>query len=1184
MPDQRQRSRTPRFEQHEPRVMLTVDLVVEIDELEPPGEISPGDEVTRIVRLYNNGDETADDAVIRAAFPDLDEITWERNSGFAQYLATARELREPDVVIEGYVRGANLIGDLDNDGRMEFSVTTDDGKFLLAGPPTNSGPMQLSVEDGIPNANEITLLGDINADGINDVAVNNRVVFGRDDLQLTELTMAQFEPDPGHGFAIGDDLLHIEHIGDVNADGIDDVFVNKNVYGRDEMLVDGIWVPRERLSAIIYGAPDIGATGELSIEAITATGEQSIASVLPFLANSVTEVGDLNGDGFAEFAFENPANAEHSARVVLGGPDIVSQEDWEPHFFNVEHMLETGYTFGPFTSLRAAGDINRDGVNDLLIQIAGAQCNFCTSSEKEISRTESGVAIVFGRTDIGDASSINEESPGVVTFGMSTPQLASGVGAWTEDLNADGHPDIAFASNGQQYVVFTDDSLESVHFGRVEDRYVQFNGVDGYTGVPDPSYIVDTNRDSDPEWWRRRNVHMGTETMYYRDVWLSDPFVSVPSHGDAIATGDGELVDVVDIPAGQSMIYRVTGLHREPAEPTESPFATVASGQFETDLRDNVFPQFDASLFSVEPVSGIRPDGDATVRVVVKNAGPATGTFRVSESITTELPDVAWTTESRPFPEWLHMDDWRRAHGPMFSLEHFTQVLTIGDINGDGYPEVMLPSPTILFGDADFGSDATPEVVSLVHSDSHWFISGTIPLEDIDGDGMDDLLLTTIGQVDRDSPRVTAFYILYGRSDISEVESIDINPTLTSLMSEPDTQNGIYASMGDINGDGQPDFHVASGSSYSASLFLSSPGYGLAQWLQEGAPNNRLLTFTNGLRRSVGITGVGDVNGDGIQDLTIVHNDSPGELILGSDDLLPGTLDAGRLRGVRLQGERDWSVRLLQGEHDLNGDGFIDLVALARNGEETRRAVVYGPVDLTSRRLRINNDVPLPSFETETYGLAHGDFNGDDYEDLAITLSPHESTILHGNPDGYSDRPFRLGSTPSGLVGGLYSYEGLWFLPGVDMNGDGADELIIRNFSYGEYNFDGARPGSINFLMGRPAVSASGTGPIQGTFEVPAGGEIVFEFSGRVPTTLNDAYFEVIPEGLDLDPLPVRVDVHPLPPADVNGDGGLDLADALVMAKWFGATDATFAQGDINEDGIVDFDDFLTLSAAIAEG
>ena len=98
-------SRKLSFEVVEARRLLAVDLVIEVQE--EPVEVA--DRAIRTVRVYNNGEETAHDAVVRASFPDMDDVTWERQSGFARFVhTTPADFGDPDFYLRGNIPRAVL--------------------------------------------------------------------------------------------------------------------------------------------------------------------------------------------------------------------------------------------------------------------------------------------------------------------------------------------------------------------------------------------------------------------------------------------------------------------------------------------------------------------------------------------------------------------------------------------------------------------------------------------------------------------------------------------------------------------------------------------------------------------------------------------------------------------------------------------------------------------------------------------------------------------------------------------------------------------------------------------------------------------------------------------------------------------------------------------------------------------
>jgi len=147
--------------------------------------------------------------------------------------------------------------------------------------------------------------------------------------------------------------------------------------------------------------------------------------------------GDVTGNGFADLAIGCPlANTPHDntglVKLYQGGSDFFSGES-EP----IASIFGRFDDFEAGSGLQSDGDVNGDGINDLLIGSLKAYRGFATKSGK--------IDVYWGRNAESWAALGNTPTPNIGVHGES-PKDYLGSNAAFGDLNGDGVSELLFGS------------------------------------------------------------------------------------------------------------------------------------------------------------------------------------------------------------------------------------------------------------------------------------------------------------------------------------------------------------------------------------------------------------------------------------------------------------------------------------------------------------------------------------------------------------------------------------------------------------------------------------------------------------------------------------------------------------------------------------------------------------------
>ncbi len=417
-----------------------------------------------------------------------------------------------------------------------------------------------------------------------------------------------------------------------------------------------------------------------------------------------------------------------------------------------------------------------------------------------------------------------------------------------------------------------------------------------------------------------------------------------------------------------------------------------------------------------------------------------------------------------------------------------------GDINGDGIEDFLVGSPNkaykfssphgqeqgnfpgdvfVIFGK---GNNFSPNLdTSLLDGTNGFKIANDIPggpfqfsgyqvstAGDINNDGIDDLMFSDPFRHDSFGQELGTTYVVFGKTSgfpaVFNVSDIDGTNGFVFIGADNYDQSALSLdSAGDINNDGINDIIIGARAARPTNkfgkcyiIYGSSTSFPA---LIKGSDLNGTNGFiikgeTDGDGIGNWVEGLGDVNGDGIDDVGFSGGNTNKTFVLfGKTGGFSNIVDASSINGttgfyVDLSSFSSNSGynRMITRVGDVNNDGINDILFGNRKlvfGKNTGFSV---PEDITS--LDGTNGVELTG-STYNTSSAGGDFNNDGIDDLIVGRLGSIAIVYGKNtPWSATLNPFSLPSSEAFVINRSdlrdYPVSDL-----EDINGDGITDVII---------------------------------------------------------------------------------------------------------------------------------------------
>jgi hypothetical protein len=771
--------------------------------------------------------------------------------------------------------------------------------------------------------------------------------------------------------------------GDVNGDGYDDIIVGASGYNLGQGRVY-IYFGGINMNSV----PDVIISGE-------ASGN--------YFGNSLSCAGDVNGDGYSDVIVGANSYSSSAGRAyIFFGGSVMN---------NVADVIFTGAVAGDNLgfSVSKTGDVNGDGFDDVIVSATGINSN-------------TGKAFIyFGGVSMNNVADVTLNGEAVNNnFGGSVSDAG--------DVNADGFSDVIISAKnysggfGKCYVYYGGESMNNTadvtmtgsisfeNLGYSISGTGDING-DNFDDVIISSYPMTGNA--------KGYVYFGGSVMNnIADMTVSSN-ASYDGFGAAVSgIGDINADGFKDFAIGavfNSSIGKVTVYYGGSTPDTIADQSVIGEGG-----------NFG---FSISDAGDVNDDGYADFIAAAPYYNSSRGrVYLYRNSLTgSDVPDV-------------------RIIGETGNLQLGYSVSDAGDVNGDGYPDIITGAYNYSSGKGRayiyFGGPAFDNVADVTldgEAAGNNFGRDVSSAGDVNGDGYDDVV---VGAKAYNTSRGRA-YIFYGGAAMDNTADV----TFTGENSSDYLGNSV-SKAGDVNGDGFSDVIIGA--------FFAGTNEGRAYIFYGGSPMNNAADVTltgesSGDNFGSSVSNAGDMNGDSYDDFIVsAPYNSSGN---GKVYVYFGGSNINNLADLIITGQSgDYLGKSVSDAGDVNSDGYSDIL-MSTGSLPNSKVYLYCGGQTISTQPNVTFYSESSSFYFGNSISGAGDINADGYDDIII------------GSFGYSTN-----------TGKAYIYFG-----GISM--DNISDIIMFGNSTGEYfgySVAGIRDinndGFNDVICGAPVNNANGSG------------------------------------------------------------------------------------------------------------